>query len=364
VPDESSLERDDVHGRPPHEVAVAEAIAESGREPSLLRRHAGRVFFVVVTGISLYLVLPSLTEVFASWPRLSRVEPIWLGALVVAQVGSLVSLWALQRIVLRDASWFVVSTSQLVANAISRVVPAGGPAGAAAQFRMLTRAGYDAGNAASGLTALGLLQLAGIFALPVLTLPTILFGRPVDQSLAAAAWLGALVFIVMIGAGALLLRSERLMTTVGRAVETVHNRVRRRAPIEGLGERLRCERDLVRESLGARPWHALLFVAGRLGLEYFVLLGALAAIGSDVDPSLVLLAYAATGIFAMIPLTPGGLGFVEAGLTATLALAGVSGGDAVFATLVYRLITHWLPLLAAPVAYGVFALRMRGRPSH
>jgi uncharacterized membrane protein YbhN (UPF0104 family) len=281
VPDESSLARDDVHGRPPHEVAVAEAIAESGREPSLLRRHAGRVFFVVVTGISLYLVLPSLTEVFASWPRLSRVEPIWLGALVVAQVGSLVSLWALQRIVLRDASWFVVSTSQLVANAISRVVPAGGPAGAAAQFRMLTRAGYDAGNAASGLTALGLLQLAGIFALPVLTLPTILFGRPVDQSLAAAAWLGAL-----------------------------------------------------------------------------------AAIGSDVDPSLVLLAYAATGIFAMIPLTPGGLGFVEAGLTATLALAGVSGGDAVFATLVYRLITHWLPLLAAPVAYGVFALRMRGRPSH
>ena len=49
-------------------------------------------------------------------------------------------------------------------------------------------------------------------------------------------------------------------------------------------------------------------------------------------------------MLAQVPATPGGLGFVEAGLTATLALAGVSGGDAVLATLSYRLFTYWLPL--------------------
>jgi hypothetical protein len=45
------------------------------------------------------------------------------------------------------------------------------------------------------------------------------------------------------------------------------------------------------------------------------------------------------------------LGFVEAGLTATLTLAGVSAADAVLATLAYRLVSYWLPLVAGPFAY-------------
>ena len=44
-------------------------------------------------------------------------------------------------------------------------------------------------------------------------------------------------------------------------------------------------------------------------------------------------------------------GFVEAGLTGTLALAGVHTGDAVLATLVFRLVSFWLPL---PVGLGAF----------
>ena len=42
----------------------------------------------------------------------------------------------------------------------------------------------------------------------------------------------------------------------------------------------------------------------------------------------MLLAYAAAVVLGMIPATPGGLGFVEAGLTGLLALAGVAGGAA------------------------------------
>jgi uncharacterized protein (TIRG00374 family) len=51
-----------------------------------------------------------------------------------------------------------------------------------------------------------------------------------------------------------------------------------------------------------------------------------------------------------MPLTPGGLGFVEAGLTGTLALAGVGAGAAVVATLAYRLVSFWLPIPAGAVA--------------
>ena len=53
---------------------------------------------------------------------------------------------------------------------------------------------------------------------------------------------------------------------------------------------------------------------------------------------------ASTQVLAQIPLTPGGLGFVEAGLTATLTLAGVPAGTAVVATFAYRLFAYWLQM--------------------
>ncbi len=65
---------------------------------------------------------------------------------------------------------------------------------------------------------------------------------------------------------------------------------------------------------------------------------ALRAVGGQPRPSLVLLAYAATQLLALIPLTPGGLGFVEAGLVGTVTLAGVTLQDALVATLLYRLV--------------------------
>jgi uncharacterized protein (TIRG00374 family) len=71
----------------------------------------------------------------------------------------------------------------------------------------------------------------------------------------------------------------------------------------------------------------------------------------------VLLAYAAAGILALIPITPGGLGVVEASLSGLLILAGVPGGKALVATLAYRLASYWLPLLAGAVAYVLFRRR-------
>ena len=58
----------------------------------------------------------------------------------------------------------------------------------------------------------------------------------------------------------------------------------------------------------------------------------------------MLLAYVAAATLSMIPITPGGLGFVEAGLAGVLTLAGASPDEAVLATLLYRLFSYWLPL--------------------
>jgi hypothetical protein len=73
----------------------------------------------------------------------------------------------------------------------------------------------------------------------------------------------------------------------------------------------------------------------------------------------VLLAYVVSQVLGIIPITPGGLGFVEAGLATTLGLAGASAARAVLATLAYRLVSYWLPLIAGAVAFPVFRRRYR-----
>jgi len=107
----------------------------------------------------------------------------------------------------------------------------------------------------------------------------------------------------------------------------------------------------------------LLLSAGRLAFDYLCLLAALRATGARPRPSLILVAYAVAGIIGMIPATPGGLGLVEASLTGLLVLAEVNSSQAVLATLTYRLASYWVPLLAGPIAYGLFRMRYRSRGS-
>ena len=67
--------------------------------------------------------------------------------------------------------------------------------------------------------------------------------------------------------------------------------------------------------------------------------------------------FAAAGIIALFPVTPGGLGLVEASLSGLLILAGVRTSYAVLATLAYRIASCWLPLLAGPPTYLLFRHR-------
>jgi uncharacterized protein (TIRG00374 family) len=136
-----------------------------------------------------------------------------------------------------------------------------------------------------------------------------------------------------------------------------------RAAAQGLDETLLAQRNQIRAALGQQWWQALLLSAGRLAFDYLCLLFALRATGSHPRPSLILVAYAVAGIVGMIPLTPGGLGIVEASLTGLLVLAEVNSSQAVLATLTYRIASYWVPLLAGPIAYALFQMRYRKRPA-
>jgi uncharacterized membrane protein YbhN (UPF0104 family) len=232
---------------------------------------------------------------------------------------------------------------------------------------MLAAAGVEATRAVSGLTAFSLVQIASVLALPLLALPAIVAGAYVNRGLVQTAIFGGVAFVVVAALGTVMLHGDRPLTAVGRAVQATRNRLRRTRPLlTGLPERLLAERDAIRAVLGSRWPRVSLAVAGKLGFDFGSLLAALAAVGCQPRPSLVLVAFATALILGMIPITPGGLGFVEAGLTGTLTLAGVPAGEAALATLVYRLASYWLPILAGLVAYGAFSWHCRqpGRPGH
>ncbi len=326
-----------------------------------------RIAMLSVTAFSLYLLFPALVSVLGSWKDLERVNPGWFVAVLCTESLSLICFWNLQRIALRTKAWFSVATSQLASGAMTSIIPAGQAAGAALQFKMLTTAGIDAATAGSSITALSLLTTGTVLALPILALPAILTGTTVPSGLAQAAWIGAIAFVLLALGAACLLIFVKPLEVVGSVIQRVRNRFeRKKAPLTDLPLRLVRERDLIRQTLGSHLGAAVLSAVGRSLFDYLTLLVALRAVGASPDPTLVLLAYAAAQILSMIPITPGGLGFVEAGLTATLALAGVSGGEAVLATLIYRLASYWLPMPSGLVAYLLFRRRYQtgkvGRP--
>ena len=133
--------------------------------------------------------------------------------------------------------------------------------------------------------------------------------------------------------------------------------IRRRRPVSRLSQELVEDREYLLRTLGAHWKKAILAAACNTGFDYLALLAALRATGADPRPSLVLLAYTSAELLALIPFTPGGLGFVEVGLIGTLSLAGVPERSAVGAVLLYRLVAFWLPIPAGGIAYLLFRRR-------
>jgi uncharacterized protein (TIRG00374 family) len=194
----------------------------------------------------------------------------------------------------------------------------------------------------------------------VLSVPAIVSGITVDEKLSNAAWLGLAIFVVLFAVGVAMLVWDAPLRWVGRAVESILRWLKRgHREQSDLALRLVIQRNLIRKNLGSRWGEALATTIGRSLLDYLALLAALRATGSQARPSLVLLAFVISQVLGIIPITPGGLGFVEAGLATTLGLAGVSGAQAVLATLAYRMVSYWLPLIAGAVAYPVYRRRYR-----
>ena len=185
------------------------------------RRPALRALGLVVTGVSLYVLAPSLIEVFASWRTVVDLSPGWLAAVALLETASFVFLWDLQRITLRTRSWFVVGASQLAGSALGHIVPGGLATASAMQFQMLTRASVPGSVVASGLAASSVLTAAMVMALPVLAVPAVITGAPIDRQLFEGLVAGLVAFCLLVAIAAVFLATTRPLSFVAGVIQGV-----------------------------------------------------------------------------------------------------------------------------------------------
>jgi uncharacterized protein (TIRG00374 family) len=114
-------------------------------------------------------------------------------------------------------------------------------------------------------------------------------------------------------------------------------------------------------TVAQRPWKLLEGIGGAvlLNLAYIgVLAACIHAVDGQVNLALVAVVYLTGATIGQAAPTPGGLGAVEAALAAGLVAAGLDGGLAVSAVLLYRLVTFWLPTI--PGYWAFTSLTRRG----
>lgn len=83
----------------------------------------------------------------------------------------------------------------------------------------------------------------------------------------------------------------------------------------------------------------------------FAIYASAQALGVELTMAQALLTYTAGNIMASLVPTPGGLGSAEAGIFAGLTIAGLTTAEAVSVTMLYRLISYWIPLIPGYLAF-------------
>jgi uncharacterized protein (TIRG00374 family) len=311
-----------------------------------------RLGFLVVGIVSLIVLAPVIGEVYASLGEAARANPALIALAVAATTMGFVSTWALQRLALRVDRWSDVAGPHLAGNAASNLLPFGSALGTVVQLRMLTRKHIDLTRAVTSLAIVGIVStFFGLLVFPLVILLPV--GDSAINGVDAFARAGVVALVLCVALVLLTLRSERPMRMVARAVHSTLRRIPGCRPPDDLAERIVSERDAVNDVMRGRKGFVVLTAVGHGFSDYIALYAALLAVGLRPSPLVVLVAFIAANTAGMVPFTPGGVGFVEAGISGALLLMGMAETEALAAVAIYRLVSCWLPVLAGVTAYVV-----------
>jgi uncharacterized membrane protein YbhN (UPF0104 family) len=308
--------------------------------------------------------LPQIADYRDVWALIKELSWEWvlvLSAAAVLNVLTFAPPWMVALPGLRFRS--ALALTQL-STALSIVLPAGAAVGIAGSYGVLRSWGFASRHIGRAVTLVSLWNQFANLSYPIIAvfLLTVFGGN--SALLATAAFVGVAVLGVAVAALAAVLASDRTATDIGDLTAQFTSWVRAkfgRTPVVWGGasfERFRRDSlDLLR-----RRWHVLTLTtyAGTLTV-FLILLVSLRAFdvpGSEVSVVEAFAAWSLARLLGSVPITPGGIGVVELGLTGALLGFGGNNAGVVAAVLVYRFLTMVPTLVLGLLA----ATTLRRRP--
>jgi len=304
-------------------------------------------------------VIPQLAGARRALDLIGQVNPVLVGAALVAELSSIVAYALLTRSALPLEPRLRVERLlriQLSTKVVTNLVPGGTAPASALGYRLLVASGVQGADAGFAMATAGigsavvlnlLLWLALLVSIP-------LFGF--NPLYATAALIGVVLLGTFAGLVALLRmrreRGDRIVQAVARRLPFV-----KEEPAVALVRRLAERIDELASSrvilVRAVAWASANWLLDALCLYFF-----LWAFGGRPTVIGLLVPYCLANVMAAIPITPGGLGIMEATLISTLVGFGLDPGVAALGVSAYRLVSFWLPIPLGALAYG--SLRVGG----
>ena len=327
-------------------MAADGAVVPSRRSP--WRMVVSAAVTVAVLAVVFVGIFPKVADYSDAWTSIQQMPTAFVAALVVATLVNLaVYVWPLQAALpgLGYGPGFVVRQTSF---AISNAVPAGGAVGLGVQYGMLDSYGFGVGAAASAIAIVSVFNVFATLVMPVLGVLALLAGGVVEGTYLLMAAIGILAIGVAVVASAVVLRSERGARKVGRwadrLVDPLARRLRHGRSMDLTGKVLDFRSSIV--DVMQTRWMQVTLSTLLLQLTSWAIL-VLALRGLEAGTGKVtvtwteaLAAFSFARVASFIPITPGGLGTVDAALAALLTGYGATSSQALAADLVWRAATY------------------------
>jgi uncharacterized protein (TIRG00374 family) len=330
----------------------------------LRRGSLGVVSLAIVTATFAYF-LPTIADYGDVWGVVRRLSLPWTAVLAGVTVLNLATFAPPWQVTLPGLRFVRAMELTQASTALSIVLPGGLAVGAAGSFGMLRRWGFSTRDFTRAVMLTGLWNQLLNLSFPIVAVFLLTITGERNAALATVAFVGVAVLGIVVGGLAIVLAGSRLARDIGdlaaRLASWALGKVRR-GPVTWSGASFEEFRQDAGDFL-ARRWHVLTLASLAGSLSVFALLVvALRAFGIHASQVSVIEAFAAWSLVRMIasiPLTPGGVGIVELGLTGALVGFGGPNARVVAAVLVYRFLTVVPTLVLGLVA--AFTFRRHGR---
>jgi len=341
--------------------AAAQADANRPRRARAVLR--GGISVVIVVAIFAGLLRDTdLAEVGRALADMTGVE---LAGLLAVTLWNTVTYWLVLASALPGLSLARAAISSTTSTAVANTVPGGAAFGIVTTSAMYASWGFPPPAIARAVVVTGVWNTFVKLGMPVVALALLAVAGATGAGLVGAALAGVAVLLAAVLVFALMLRSEALARTVGTRAEAVVRRaarlVRRRPAGDWGAGAVRFRSDTI--GLLRERWIPLTLttLVSHISL-YLVLLVALRDVGvaeHEVSWVEVLGAFAFVRLLTALPITPGGVGVVELGLTAALVVAGGDQAAVVAAVLVFRGLTYLLPVPFGALTYVLWRREQR-----